>query len=46
MSTRIYVFLDTDKKIEDLAKKLKISKSQAVEIAINDHHRRHFKERK
>ena len=44
MSTRIYVFNDTDKKIEDLAEKLKLTKSQVVEIAINDHHRRHFEE--
>ena len=44
MSTRIYVFKDTDKKIEDLAEKLKLKKTQVVEIAINDHHRRHFKE--
>ncbi len=44
MSTRIWIFKDTDKKIEDLAEKLKLSKAQTVEIAINDHHRRHFKE--
>lgn len=40
MSTRIYVFEDTDRRIEELAELFKISKAQVVEIAINSYHRK------
>jgi len=46
MSTRIYVFEDTDEKVEQLSKILKISKAQVIEIAVNDYYRRHTSDRK
>jgi len=35
MSTRIYVFKDTDKKIEEMAKATKLTKSEIVMLAVN-----------
>ena len=40
MSERIYVYKDTDDRIEFLAEKFKISKAQLVEIAVNDYYRK------
>ena len=40
MSTRIYVYEDTNKRINSLAKRFKISKAQVIEIAINDYYRK------
>jgi len=40
MSVRIYVYGDTDERVEELSKMLKVSKAQVVEIAINDYYRR------
>ena len=40
MSVRIYVYEETDERIEELSEKLGINKAQVVEIAINDYYRR------
>ena len=40
MSVRIYVYEDTDKRIEELGERLGISKTQVVEVAVNDYYRR------
>ena len=40
MSVRIYVYKDTDNRIEELGERLGISKTQVVEVAVNDYYRR------
>lgn len=40
MSTRIWIYKSTDEKIESLAKLFKITKTQIVEIAVNDYYRK------
>jgi len=40
MSVRVYVYEDTDGKVEELAERLHISKAQVLEIAVNDYYRR------
>lgn len=40
MSVRIYVYKETDERIEELAEKLGVKKIQIVEIAVNDYYRR------
>lgn len=43
MSTRVYVYEDTDIRIEKLAKLFKISKAQVIELTVNDYYRRMIK---
>ncbi len=46
MSTRIYVFKDTDKKIEEMAEVTKFTKAEIVMLAINrmyDRRKKHAK---
>ena len=40
MSERIYVYKETDVRIEELSEKLGINKAQVAEIAVNDYYRR------
>lgn len=40
MSTRIYIYRTTDEKIEEMAEKLCITKSDVVMIAIENYYRR------
>ena len=40
MSTRIYVYEDTNERINTLAKRFQISKAQIIEIAVNDYYRK------
>ena len=40
MSERIYVYKDTDARIEELCEILSISKTQVVEIAVNNYYRK------
>jgi len=44
MSVRVYVYGDTDEKIEKLAEMFKIGKAQVIEIAVNDYYRKVVKE--
>ena len=44
MSVRVYVYEDTDSRVEELAERLHISKAQVVEVAVNDYYRRIKKE--
>ena len=40
MSVRVYVYADTDKRVEELATKHKITKSEVLELAVNNYYRK------
>lgn len=46
MSVRIYVYRDTDEKLEKLVKRLDLKKSMVVDMAVNALYRRIMKEEK
>ena len=39
MSTRVYIYTQTDNQVEELAKKLEISKSDVIMLAVNNYYR-------
>jgi len=40
MSVQVYVYADTDKRVEELATKYKITKSEVLELAVNSYYRK------
>ena len=45
MSVRVYVYADTDKRVEELASKYRITKSEVLELAVNHYYRKMVGER-
>ena len=45
MSVRVYIYADTDKRVEELAERYRISKTEVIELAVNNYYRKMVGER-
>ena len=45
MSVRVYIYADTDNRVEELADKYRITKAEVLELAVNNYYRKMVREK-